>query len=271
MAIAYRTQPTIPRAALTNTQFGSSTHVPPPAGRAVHEPGRYSGGTGNPRTPAAPIRTVAGVPSAATTVAFLLGSLVFVVMPGPSVLFIVGRAVALGRRAALVTVAGNLAGVLVIVVLVALGIGTVVERSAVVLTVLKFAGAAYLVVLGVRAWRHRGDRPGPTGVVAAGAGRRVFREGLVVGVTNPKAIVFFAAVLPQFVDPTQGTTTGQMLVLGLLFCALASVVDVGWALGAGAARDWFARSPGRLRATGGAGGLMLVGLGIGVAATGRSG
>ncbi|MEU6700351.1 LysE family translocator [Pseudonocardia sp. NPDC046786] len=208
------------------------------------------------------------MPSAATTVAFLLGSLVFIVMPGPSVLFIVGRAVALGRRAALVTVAGNLSGVLVIVVLVALGIGAVVERSAVVLTVLKFAGAAYLVLLGVRAWRHRGDRPGPTGVVA---GRRAFREGLGVGVTNPKAIVFFAAVLPQFVDPTQGTTTGQMLVIGLLFCALATTVDVGWALGAGAARDWFARSPGRLRATGGAGGLMLVGLGIGVAGTGRSG
>lgn len=220
-------------------------------------------------TPRAGDRTVADVPDAATTVAFLLGTLVFVVVPGPSVLFVVGRAVALGRRAALATVAGNLVGVLAVVVLVSLGIGAVVERFAVVLTVLKFAGAAYLVLLGVQAWRHRGNVPLPSG--AGRARRRAFREGLVVGLTNPKAIVFFAAVLPQFVDPAGSTATGQMLVLGMLFCALASAVDVGWALGAGTARDWFARSPRRLRVTGGGGGLMLVGTGIGVAATGRTG
>ncbi|WP_085910710.1 MULTISPECIES: LysE family translocator [Pseudonocardia] len=209
------------------------------------------------------------MPSTAAIVAFLLGTLVFVVVPGPSVLFIIGRAVALGRRAALATVAGNLSGVLVIVAAVSLGIGAVIERFAVALTVLKFAGAAYLIVLGVQAWRHRGDAPDPSDAATGRAGRRAFRQGLVVGLTNPKAIVFFAAVLPQFVDPSRGTAAGQMLVLGLLFCALASMVDLGWALGAGSARDWFARSPGRLRATGGAGGLALVGMGIGVAATGR--
>lgn len=192
------------------------------------------------------------MPTTTAIVAFLLGTAVFVVVPGPSVFFILGRAVALGRRAALLTAAGNLAGVLVIVGAVSLGVGAVVERVAVALLVLKLAGAAYLVWLGVQAWRHRGD--GPVAVTGM-SGRRAFREGVIVGLTNPD----------------RGTVTGQMLVLGVLFCALASTVDALWALGAGTARDWFARSPRRLRAMGGAGGLVMIGMGIGVATTGVHG
>ena len=183
------------------------------------------------------------MPTATATVAFLLGALVFVVVPGPSVFFIIGRAIALGRRAALATAAGNMVGVLALVGAVSLGVGAVIERFAVALLVLKFVGAAYLIWLGVQAWRHRGRTQDSAGAVVGGPDGRAFREGVIVGLTNPKAIVFFAAVLPQFVDPAHAGATSQMLVLGLLFCVLASGMDALWAIGAGTARDWFARSP----------------------------
>ncbi|MFJ8651510.1 LysE family translocator [Streptomyces rochei] len=200
-------------------------------------------------------------------------SLVIVVVPGPSVLFVVGRALSRGRRAALTTVAGNTLGAYLLVVAVALGVGSVVERSAVVFTALKLAGAAYLVHLGVRAWRERG-RPGAefAGGAAADGDQerwRTFRQGFAVGVTNPKTIVFFAAVLPQFADRDRGGVVVQMLVLGLVFNAVALACDSVWGLLAATARDWFARSPRRLSAVGGAGGLAMIGLGVTVAVTGR--
>lgn len=205
--------------------------------------------------------------------AFAALSLVIVVVPGPSVLFVVGRALSRGRRAALTTVAGNTLGAYLLVVAVALGVGSVVERSAVVFTVLKLAGAAYLVHLGVRAWRERG-RPGAefAGGTAADGDRerwRTFRQGFAVGVTNPKTIVFFAAVLPQFADRDRGGVVVQMLVLGLVFNAIALACDSVWGLLAATARDWFARSPRRLSAVGGVGGLAMIGLGVTVAVTGR--
>ncbi|MFE0986854.1 LysE family translocator [Streptomyces rochei] len=205
--------------------------------------------------------------------AFAALSLVIVVVPGPSVLFVVGRALSRGRRAALTTVAGNTLGAYLLVVAVALGVGSVVERSAVVFTALKLAGAAYLVHLGVRAWRERG-RPGAefAGGAAAEGDRerwRTFRQGFAVGVTNPKTIVFFAAVLPQFADRDRGGVVVQMLVLGLVFNAVALACDSVWGLLAATARDWFARSPRRLSAVGGAGGLAMIGLGVTVAVTGR--
>ncbi|MFE6631223.1 LysE family translocator [Streptomyces rochei] len=205
--------------------------------------------------------------------AFASLSLVIVVVPGPSVLFVVGRALSRGRRAALTTVAGNTLGAYLLVVAVALGVGSVVERSAVVFTALKLAGAAYLVHLGVRAWRERG-RPGAefAGGAAADGDRerwRTFRQGFAVGVTNPKTIVFFAAVLPQFADRDRGGVVVQMLVLGLVFKAIALACDSVWGLLAASARDWFARSPRRLSAVGGAGGLAMIGLGVTVAVTGR--
>ncbi|WMI56051.1 LysE family translocator [Streptomyces rochei] len=205
--------------------------------------------------------------------AFAALSLVIVVVPGPSVLFVVGRALSRGRRAALTTVVSNTLGAYLLVVAVALGVGSVVERSAVVFTALKLAGAAYLVHLGVRAWRERG-RPGAefAGGAAADGDRerwRTFRQGFAVGVTNPKTIVFFAAVLPQFADRDRGGVVVQMLVLGLVFNAIALACDSVWGLLAATARDWFARSPRRLSAVGGAGGLAMIGLGVTVAVTGR--
>lgn len=212
------------------------------------------------------------VPSIDRLLAFAAVSLVLIVIPGPSVLFVVGRALAHGRRAALTTVVGNTLGAYLLVAAVAFGIGAVVERSVLVFTALKLAGAAYLVYLGAKAVRHRGalqaaftgERP------AVHGGLRTAWEGFAVGVANPKTIVFFAAVLPQFVDRGQGHVTAQMLLLGLVFNAIALCSDSAWGLVAAGARDWFARSPRRLGLVGGAGGLAMIGVGVTIAATGRT-
>jgi threonine/homoserine/homoserine lactone efflux protein len=209
------------------------------------------------------------VPSLEHLLAFGLAGVLLVAIPGPSVLFIVGRALAHGRRAALTSVAGNTTGVVLIVLAVALGIGAVAAASAAVFAVLKFLGAAYLVYLGVQTWRHRGDLAVALGGAGAPPGRRVFWQGVLVGVTNPKVLVLFVALLPQFTDPGAGSPATQMLVLGLLFTVIAATLDSVWGLAAGSARDWFATSPARLRRVGGAGGLMMIGLGTTLALTGR--
>jgi len=203
--------------------------------------------------------------------AFAALSFLLIVIPGPSVLFVIGRALAQGRRAALTTVVGNTLGAYLLVVAVAFGIGSVVERSVLVFTVLKLAGAVYLVYLGVKAWRERGSLRAAFagGEVPAHSGLRTFWEGFAVGVTNPKTIVFFAAVLPQFVDRDSGHVTVQMLLLGLVFNVIALASDSVWGLVASTARGWFARSPRRLSMVGGVGGLTMFGLGVTVAVTGR--
>ena len=207
---------------------------------------------------------------ASNLAAFALAALVLIAVPGPSVLFVISRGVVLGRRAALATVLGNCAGVYVQVAAVALGIGVLVERSAAVYTTVELLGAGYLVWLGIRTFRRRRSLAAALGrPVAAKSGRRILREGFVVGVTNPKAAVFFAAILPQFTDPAAGHVPLQMLALGLVFVAIAIVCDGMWALVAGSAGRRLASSPRRLEAIGGAGGVVLVGLGVGLAVTGR--
>ncbi|MFI9506086.1 LysE family translocator [Nocardia sp. NPDC052566] len=203
--------------------------------------------------------------------AFLAASLVIILIPGPGVLFTIGRALALGRRAALISVLGHAAGVYVTLVLVAVGLGTLLAASALALTVVKFAGALYLVYLGVQAFRARKSlREALDGRVDGATDVRVFRQGLLVGLTNPKSIVFFAAVLPNFADPDAGSLPLQFLILGTIFLAIALVSDSTWGLAAAFARDWFAKSPKRLEAVGGAGGMLIVGLGASVALTGRA-
>jgi threonine/homoserine/homoserine lactone efflux protein len=201
---------------------------------------------------------------------FAAAAFLLIVIPGPSVLFVVGRGMALGRRAALATVVGNAAGEYTQIVLVAFGAGAVVARSVAVFTVFKLVGAAYLVVLGVRAIRRRHSLAQV--VDAANEPRsavRIVREGFVVGVSNPKSLVFFAAILPQFVDQSRGHAALQMLVLGLVFVAIALVSDSAWGMAAGTARLWLSRSPRRLAAIGGASGAVMIGLGVGLALTGR--
>jgi len=200
---------------------------------------------------------------------FAVTAILLIVVPGPSVLFVVSRGVSLGRRAALVTVAGNAVGIYLQVLAVAIGLGAVIERSIVALQALKLAGALYLMYLGIQALRHRRELATVLDAATVRPRRRIFREGFVVGVTNPKNIVFFTAVLPQFVDRSGAPVAVQMIVLGTIYVAIALVSDSIWGIVAGTARSWFARSPKRLELLGGTGGLVMLGLGLRVAISGR--
>lgn len=203
---------------------------------------------------------------------FTLAALALIVVPGPSVLFVVSRGVALGRRVALATVVGNAVGACVQLVAVAVGLGALIATSVAVLTVTRLLGAAYLVWLGVQAIRHRrvaSHGPDDAGSAVTGLVRAA-RQGLVVGVGNPKGLVFFSAVLPQFVTPGAAPVTIQLLVLGAIFIGTALVSDGAWGLAAGTARAWFADSPRRLERLSATGGAIMIGLGLRVAISGRA-
>ena len=201
---------------------------------------------------------------------FAITAFVLIVVPGPSVLFVVSRGVALGRKAALATVAGNTAGVMVQAILVALGLGVLVERSDAAFTAVKLVGAVYLVVLGLRMLRNRHGLAALRDATDVPKGtRRIVREGFVVGLTNPKAVVVFTVVIPQFADPSRGHVPLQLLVLGIVFLTIGVISDSAWAIASGSARSWIARSRGRLEALAGAGGVVLIGLGLRLAVTGR--
>ena len=208
--------------------------------------------------------------SASQVLGFAVTCLIVIAIPGPSVLFVIGRALAYGRRTALASVAGNVAGVQVVAMSVALGMGTLVQRSDTVFSVVKFGGAAYLVWLGVKAIRHRSSLESAIVVAAAPLGGwRAAAEGFTVGVANPKAYVLFAAVLPQFANSSAGHVPLQLLLLSLVSLPIALICDGSWGLAASGARAWFARSPRRLELVGGLGGLTMIGLGVTLALTGR--
>ncbi|MET7998904.1 LysE family translocator [Amycolatopsis sp. NPDC005232] len=204
--------------------------------------------------------------------AFAALTFLMVVVPGPSVLFTISRALTVGRRDALLTVLGNATGVYMQVVAIAFGLGAVVTTSATVFTAIKLAGALYLVYLGVQAIRKRrklADAMAAAVRTTPGRTVTVLRDGFIVGFANPKSIVFLAALLPQFVAPAAGSVPAQMLLLGLCLPVIALASDTAWALVAGTARTWFTRSPRRLELVGGTGGLVMIGLGTTLAFTGR--
>ena len=203
--------------------------------------------------------------------AFLLTVYVLILVPGPSVLFVVSRGVALGRRAALATVLGNTWGLALQGALVCAGLGSLLARSDAVFTTLKLIGAAYLIVLGIRTIRDRGHLAGAlTGLdTEPRSTARILREGFVVGATNPKGLLIFTAVLPQFIEPARGHATLQLATLGLVCCIIAVLSDGTWALASGTAREWLGRSPRRLRAMSAGGGVAMMALGVALALTGR--
>jgi threonine/homoserine/homoserine lactone efflux protein len=208
---------------------------------------------------------------AGNLLAFSVASLLLVLLPGPSVLFAIGWALALGRRAAVISVVGNASGMYVQVVAVSLGLGVLLQESIILLTIVKFAGAAFLLYLGIQAIRHRNDLVAEAATHRRSGVLRTFFEGSVVGVTNPKTIVFFLAILPQFVDVSGETAVGvQMLALGGIFVTLGVIFDSLYAILAGVARGWLGRSPGRLSGLGVVGGVAMIGLGVGLAVTGTA-
>lgn len=202
--------------------------------------------------------------------AFVVTSVLILIIPGPSVLFVISRGIALGRQAAFATVVGNSLGAFSQMALVAVGLGAIVQRSIAAYNVIKFAGAAYLVFLGWQAFRHRHataqaslSTAEPKSVV------RIVKEGYIVGISNPKLVVFASAALPQYVDRKSGGVPLQMLVLAGLFMILSVGTDGLYAFASGTARTWFDGSPRRLANITGAGGLAIVGLGINLAVSQR--
>lgn len=206
------------------------------------------------------------MPSSSQWLAFLVASILFIQVPGPSLLFTIGRALTVGRRDALLSVVGNGVGLMLQVLLVAVGLGAVVAASASAYTAIKLVGAGYVIYLGVQAIRHRGDarlamERAAEEVPLRTTALRSVRTGVIVGATNPKTIVFFVAFLPQFTNESAGSPGVVLGMLGLVFGAMAIASDSVWALAASKARDWFARRPQRLDRLGATGGLMMVGLG----------
>jgi threonine/homoserine/homoserine lactone efflux protein len=207
------------------------------------------------------------MPDGSTLLVFAAAALALLVIPGPAVLYIVARSIEQGRVAGLVSMLGIQVGGLVHVAAAALGLSALLVHSAVAFSVVKYAGAAYLVYLGLRKLLSREP-------LEAGAQRtpkpraRLFRQGIVVNVLNPKTALFFFAFLPQFVDPDAGAAGLQIAVLGVLFIAIAVLSDGMYALAAGTAADWLRGSAGFLRAERWVSGSVLVGLGVATAVSG---
>lgn len=195
---------------------------------------------------------------------FLVASFVIILVPGPSVLFTVARAIAWGRVVALMTVLGNALGMLVMAALVAFGFGPLLERSPLLYATVQWAGGAYLVWLGVDALRHRelhAEAMLEQGVTVPGK-LLTLRQGFVVGILNPKSIVFFAAVFPQFVDREAGHVSIQLMLLGVIFAVIAVLSDGTWGIVAGTAREWLSSNPRRLITMRTVGGCVMVVLGL---------
>jgi threonine/homoserine/homoserine lactone efflux protein len=205
------------------------------------------------------------VPDPGTLALFALAALALVVVPGPAVLYIVAQAVDGGRRAGLVSAAGVATGGLVHVAAAVVGISSLVAASASAFTAVKLAGAAYLVWLGVR--RLLAPEPADVGPAPRPC-RRLFLNGVVVNVLNPKTALFFLAFLPQFVDPERGPAAPQAAVLGVIFLAIALASDSAYALAAGTAGQALRRSRAFAGARRWVSGSVLVGLGVAAAVTG---
>jgi len=197
---------------------------------------------------------------------YIVAAMIIILAPGPSVLFVIARAIAWGRKVAVFTVAGNVSGSFVLSVFVALGLGPILQRSDLAYTAVQWGGGLYLIYLGIDAIMQRklhaadmtnqGDSS-PTAL-------RSMRDGFWVGALNPKAIVFYAAVLPQFIDRDKGHITSQLILLGAIFSALAFISDGSWGLLAGTARAWLANDSSRLEKLRGTGGSIMILLGLSV-------
>lgn len=201
---------------------------------------------------------------------YLLATIAIILAPGPSVLFVIARAISWGRRVAVLTVLGNATGALTLSVVVALGFGPLLSRSDFLYAAVQWGGGMYLVYLGVDAWRkrtiHAADMSSPTEAAEPTLWHCV-RDGFWVGALNPKGIVFFAAVLPPFVDKEQGHISQQLLLMGAIFAILAFFLDSTWGLLAGTARRWLATDARRLIFLRATGGIVITILGILVIAT----
>lgn len=195
---------------------------------------------------------------------YFIAAVVIVLAPGPSVLFVIARAIAWGRATAVATVIGNVTGAFTLSVVVAVGLGPILQRSEIAFISVQVLGGLYLIYLGITAIKHsqihasdmtnQGDiRPSKW---------RSMREGFWVGALNPKGMVFFAAILPQFVDREAGNITSQLILMGAIFALLALFFDSGWGILAGTIRNWLATELKRLVLMRMTGGVVMIILGL---------
>lgn len=201
------------------------------------------------------------MPSPATYAVFLATAIVLLLVPGPAVLYVVTRSIEMGRSGGLASVAGITTGTVAYVALASVGLSSLILASTVAFDVVKYVGAAYLFLLGVRRLLGRGlQEPGEEAVPRTR--RRAYMQGVFVNLTNPKTIVFIFAFLPQFVDPDAAHAWAQVLALGLSFALLGLLGDSMWAVAAGTVADRLRGSRGIARVQRWIAGSVLLGLGI---------
>ena len=195
---------------------------------------------------------------------YLIATVLIILAPGPSVLFTIARAIAWGRLAAIATVIGNAFGMFLVSVLVAFGLGPLLQSSKLFYNGIQWAGGAYLIYLGYAA--IAASRVDAQGLQKTEGSKPSFftslKNGFWVGVLNPKSIVFFAAILPQFVDQEKNNVTAQLLLLGAIFAAIAMISDGSYGLLAGTVRSWLAGDVKRLIFMRRFGGVVMIGLGV---------
>ena len=207
------------------------------------------------------------IPEPHTLALFAVAAFLLAVVPGPAVVYIVTQSIDGGRVAGLASAAGIGTGGLVHVMFAAVGLSALLLRSAVAFEVVKYAGAAYLIVMGIRRLREKDVLPDPD-VVHERSLWRLYRQGVVVNVLNPKTALFFFAFLPQFVNPDAGRVGVQIAILGLVFVAVAMISDSMYALVAGTAGRWLKESRGYLRVQRWVSGTVFIGLGVVTALSG---
>jgi threonine/homoserine/homoserine lactone efflux protein len=208
------------------------------------------------------------VPTTSTLLAFGLASLALLLIPGPAVLYILNRSVSDGRRIGLAAVAGIELGNSVHAIAAALGLSAVLATSAVAFNTIKFLGAAYLIVTGIRVLRRR---PKLVNQESTGhSASKAFRQGIVVNVFNPKVALFFLSFLPQFIDPRRGRSAVQALILGTVFVALGSITDSAYSLVASSLRVVLLRGKGLPFVQRYVAGTVFIGLGLVAAISGQA-
>lgn len=209
------------------------------------------------------------IPSAANLGLFVSAALVLLIIPGPAVLYIIGRSIEQGPLAGVVSVLGITTATLVHVAAATLGLSAILASSALAFSVVKYAGAAYLIWLGLRKIFSRTDPSGVDVSLPRVSRGRLFREGFIVNLLNPKTALFFLAFLPQFVEVDRGHVAMQIAFLGLLFATLGLISDGCYALAAGTAGGWLKRSRAYLRFERYITGALLIGLGVTAAFAGN--
>jgi len=199
---------------------------------------------------------------------YCLAAFLIILAPGPSVLFTIARAIAWGRKTAILTVLGNVLGAFTLSCFVAIGLGPIISRSTLVYIAIQLSGGVYLGYLGINAIRHSSIKAKDIASEKSNQSqlppsiKKSIWDGYWVGALNPKGAVFFASILPSFVDRGKGNVTSQLLSMGAIFSLMAFISDGSWGLLAGTLRDWLSHEITRLQRLRIIGGGVMIGLGV---------